>query len=157
MDYLFVILILLILLVIYYYISSESENFDTYMNHDIGAYLVYKNEYGYVPKIFGSKKINGLKDASLVAKYVWAKKDPLGENVYDRMYEGVVREQNMVSDDDYAYRDSDINLDNVYDTKFSILDNENELSRYRVSDMKDNDSINMYVNGQLITLSQKQY
>ena len=130
----------------------QTENFDTYMNHDVGAYLVYKNEYGYSPY-----EVNGFKDASLIAKYMWAYKDVLGENVYDRMYEGVTREKNMISDPDYAYREDSYDLDNVYDTKFSIMNNDNELSRYSLTDMYDPNSIQTVVNDQLITLSQKQY
>ena len=128
--------------------ATVTEKFDTYYNHDYGAYNVYKNE---------KLPIKTVEDASLKAKYQWSERDPLGYTLYDKMFDAVVEEKNATTDSDYGYRDTESGLDNVYDTKFSTLDGRNELNNYKISDMHDPNIIQNIINGQKISLAQAQY
>lgn len=148
-----IILILLIYVIFIYPTIVTSENFDTYRNHDFGAYEVYKEEGDHLT----------VPQAALKAKYDWAERDVAGYTVYDRMYDDVTRQKIWASeankgDDEYGYRDVDLtDLNGVYDTKFSILDGENQLSTYHLGDMYDPNIVFTEVNGQKIYLAQKQY
>lgn len=167
MDYLAGVLYILILILIVYFIVNHdkisAEHFDTYRNHDFGAYYVYND-----PNIdlLGNKKFNSctnkqddnVNKAALIAKYDWSEKDPLGYNVYDYMYNNVVKQKIWGVDGEYGYRDVDTSdLDNVYDNKFSLLNNSNQMAEYNLSDMYDPNYVTTEFNGQTIYLSQKQY
>lgn len=132
--------ILIVIFIIYIFILyKKNENFDVYRNYDFGAQEVYNQP---LPK------------SELRARYTWSEKDILGNNVYDKMFENIVRKKIYGLDNEYAYRD--INT-NVYDTKFSILDGNNQISQYKIDDMYDPNITQVEFNGQPITLSQKQY
>jgi hypothetical protein len=142
-------IVIIILLIALFWYNQNTEHFDTYYNHDFGAYNVYKNE---------EKKPLSVDNASLEAKYQWGDRDVAGYTVYDKMYDAAVKEKNWTSDRDYGYRDVDtVDLDNVYDTKFSVLNNENELSNYNALDMYDPYVVQNVINGQKVSLAQKQY
>lgn len=154
--YVFGLILILILSLIYLY-KSGTEKFDTYRNHDEGAYNVYNSDF-IIPKgnkleTFGKKNVE---DAALLSKYTWNVRDPEGNNVYDRYYEALTNEKNN-SDPDYSYRDTDNDLNSVYDTKFSTLTNNNELATYPINCMQDQNHVQTVFNGEVITLVQEQY
>ena len=155
-------------------ISSTSKNtqesFDTYRNHDIGAFTVYhqdneKNEKNDSNRPSGNKsgclnyQCPDLSfDPILKAKYNWQNRDKAGYTVYDKMYNNEAQEKIWGNDNEYSYREFDTwNLDNVYDLKFTVLDNDNLLSTYNKHDMDDPKKVQIMYNGQIITLAQKQY
>lgn len=153
----FVILIAIVIILIYAYcIHSQSEHFDTYRNHDFGAYNVYKKTGVKLPEIPGKSQID---QAQLLARYTWSERDPLGYDVYDRMYDAVVRETLNNGDPSYGRRDTNPALENpgVYDTKFSLMDGTNYDSDYNKLDMWDPNLVQTNFHGQQIVLSQKQY
>lgn len=164
------VIVLLIILVAYANVPlftepSTSEGFDTYHNHDFGAYDVYNNpannNFGPlgVNTAIGTNTPRTVDDAALQARYEWSEKDPIGDTVYDKYYDSVVKEKNWGDDYEYGYRDlrGGSGLDNVYDTKFSTLGFDNQLSNYNPQDMFDPNPVQFMFNGQRITLSQKQY
>jgi hypothetical protein len=81
----------------------------------------------------------------------------MGDTVYEKMYDAVTMEKNENNDYEYAYRDTDMGLDNVYDSKFTVLSNENEYANYNVKDMADPNIVQTFMNDEAITLAQKQY
>jgi hypothetical protein len=100
-------------------VGKNMEHFDTYYNHDIGAYDVYISD----PK--GSFTPHSLQDANSYANYTWEERDPAGMTVYDKYYERLTNEKNQ-GDYEYAYRDlNSTGEENVYDSKFSLNDDEN--------------------------------
>lgn len=133
------------LVLIFLLIYNNQENFDTYRNHDFGAYYVYKNSNA---KINGSP-IKTVDQAALKAKYDWSQRDRLGNNVYDKMYDNSIQQKTW----DYGYKN--IGMD-AHDTKFSTL-GENQMATYKISDMLDPNSVYIKIRDQTITLAQKQY
>src|SRR6185437_4903312 len=134
-GYAFLIVLIILIIVIWLW-RGEQENFDTYRNHDFGAYYVYKNS---------NVKPITVDQAALQAKYNWSVRDVLGNTVYDQMYDGVVQAKNWSIDrHDYDTQ----NLDNIYDSKFSIFNGESQLAEYKISDMLDKDSVRVIFNGQ---------
>ena len=140
-------LLVLIILILIFLRLKTPEHFDTYYNHDYGAYDVYKNE---------DLPVKTVNDAALKAKYQWSERDKMGDTVYEKMYDAAIMQKNN-TDYEYAYRDTDLGLDNVYDSKFTVLNNENEYSNYNVKDMYDPNIVQTFMNNEAITLIQKQY
>ena|SRR5271170_5341232 len=146
--YVCLIVSLIILMIYFNNQSNNEEQFDTYRNHDYGAYDEYK-----------SKDNNCLTvdEAALKSKYIWSERDKAGYTVYDQYYNADTLQKSLTSDYEYGYRDVNPDDDNVYDSKFSTLNNENELSRYKYQDMVDPNIIGTSFNGQNIYLAQKQH
>lgn len=159
----FICLAIIILLIILWVsnIWRVKENFDTYFNHDMGSYDVYKNTYPTKPK--------SLEDANLYAKYSWEEKDRDGRTVYDKYYEKYNFTIGGASpvDGEYAYRDiSSLGEDNVYDEKFSLTNyvekdgfSNDNISNYHFIDMWDKHPALAYdwQSNELSLISQKNY
>jgi hypothetical protein len=137
MDFLDVILIslivilLLLLVVIFPYIdpspgslmAANHEKFDTYFNHDFAASEIYEDP--------------NVERAALYAKYAWSERDRAGFNVYDRAYD---RLQGALAGRDYEYPYRDIGAageENVYDSRFQLLDGRNRFANFTAADMVD--------------------
>lgn len=154
-----IIIILIIILILYLifihnkYTTVKTENYDVYRNHDMGSYDVYKSGFLNQYKEIKDAVKDGVKETALIAKYDWNQKDVLGNTVYDRYYEAFLREKES---EEFTERAADYDLDNIYDTKFSLLDNETELSTYSKNEMVDT-PVETTFNGEKIYLSQKQY
>lgn len=146
---------LVIFLIIIIFNYNKQEHFDIYRNHDFGAYDVYKNSNIKLD----NKPIKSVDQAVILAKYNWNNRDALGNTVYDKMYDNIIQQKVWnINDDEYGYKNIDKkDLDDIYDSKFSVLDKNNEMAHYKMSDMVDKDSIEIQINGQTITLAQKQY
>ncbi len=145
-GYEFAVLIILIIIIIAIYLNQNSEYFDTYRNHDIGAYEVYQTSDP-------EDKIT-INQAALKAKYDWSDRDPLGQTVYDIMYDNTIANTAWNGDSEYAYRDI---AEGVYSSKFSLLDGSNYFATYKEKDMYDSNPVQAVFGGETITLSQKQY
>ena len=144
----------IIFLLIIFWVSKRGEHFDTYFNHDMGSYDVYKNTYPTKPK--------SLEDANLYAKYAWEEKDRDGRTVYDKYYEKYNFTIGGASpiDGEYAYRDiSSLGEDNVYDEKFSRTDCQDNISYFHFIDMWDKHPALAYDwhSDELSFISQKNY
>jgi len=150
MKIVIIIVIILVLIIIY----NQQEHFDVYRNHDFGALDVYKNSNIQL----NSKPISNYYDANLLAKYDWSTKDVLGYTVYDRMYDNLTHKKIWGDDYEYGYRDiNTTDLNNVYDSKFSLLNESNQMANYKITDMADPNLVQAKFNGEVITLAQKQY
>lgn len=145
----------IVIVVLLIYATMRTEHFDTYRNHDFGAYEVYKSPTG---SSFGNppETIRTVDQAAQLARYTWSQKDPAGYDVYDRMYDAVVRGTLNNGDPGYSYRDISPGTDGVYDSKFSLMDG-NYFSGYNKFDMFDPMLVQTNFNGQQIVLSQKQF
>lgn len=149
----FAAIVILILVIIGIFMPrgcGSREHFDTYHNHDIGSYTVYKSE-GQNPQ--------SVDQAAVQAKYTWSERDPSGMTVYDKMYENWATHQNY-NPEDYSYglrsvRDRE-GKDSYLDTKFEILDGENTDALYSYKDTYSKQPATVF-NGQIISLSQKNY
>lgn len=126
--------------------SEESEAFDVYFNHDMGAYDVYKREQD--PNI-------SVSDAILEAKYAWRDQDKRGENYIDKFYEDTVMDKNAGYEPSFV--DSGAQ-DLEYDTKFALADQDFNM-QYAAPNLLEKDLYHkgMYAKNQRFTvgLSQK--
>lgn len=127
-----VIAIVAVILLLYFMLSNR-ESFDTYHNHDFGAYEVYKREQpDVIPRDEpGYKQVEA---AARYALYTRREKDPKGLTVYDKYYEQLIKDK--------------------YNSGFA---NDLYPSASVLTSMMDNDPITTVVNGEVITLSQKNY
>jgi hypothetical protein len=104
-----VIVLLVLLIVVAKYQTSSggnpSENFDTYYQHDAG-----------VAKVLGVPLSESM---HLVEKYDWYKRTPEGYNLYDVVYNNLVRSRD---DSDQKYTKEYLGLESDYDSKFDTLD-----------------------------------
>lgn len=161
MDVVYLALVVILMLLIFalfapkdcWPLKSNKEHFDTYMNHDIGAYEIYERD-GYA-----GKKPKNVSEAGLWSKYSWRDKDRLGANVFDKMYEEWAQKQNYAPEDsEYAQRsvDSAGEKDAYLDMKFGNAGGDNLLAIYSYQDMQSLQPGTVF-NGQVITLAQKNY
>jgi hypothetical protein len=143
--------------------TQKLEGFDTYRNHDIGAYDVYRENDSDVWQT-GFKPSN-IEQANRYANYTWSEKDPVGMTVYDKYYEDYTFEIGGANerDQEYSYRDiGSTGEDNVYDAKFSISDGGSLIFAYgpqQVKDMIDYDPAKAYDfhENEMSIISQKNY
>jgi len=164
-DVIFIVVIVILLLVLYTVgiSKSKAENFDTYYNHDIGAFDVYNQnksdswQAGFKP--------SNLEQANRYANYTWSERDPAGMTVYDKYYEDYTFEIGGANDQDKEYVEREINTkdeDNVYDSKFSIRDGGSLYYTYgpqQIRDMTDTSPAMAYDwhSDELSTIVQKNY
>lgn len=136
-----VILVVLILILILYFNRENinQEHFDTYYNHDF-----WDSKYYHLP----------VDQAALLAKYEWHEKDAKGLDIYDKYYENIVDNRIYKSDPEYVERE--ITAGGAYDTQFSTI-SDNNYDTFTVKDMLDYHPVLGEFNGNMFTLSQKNY
>jgi hypothetical protein len=150
-------------ILLYILFTTKTEGFDTYYNHDIGAYDVYNENTS--PKWQTGFKPSNIEQANRYANYTWSERDPRGMTVYDQYYENYTLDMGGANDNDreYAYRDiGAAGEDNVYDEKFSNRDGYNLFFTYSpryIADMVDKHPATAYDfhSDELAVIAQKNY
>ena len=94
--------------------AFESEPFDTYYNHDMGAHTVHQNGR------FGGNANISIEDSDLKARYDWSHRDPEGVNIFDDVYEALVYDKNAGFQREYDYQET---TEEPYDEKFNNVPN----------------------------------
>lgn len=156
------VLVVLVLLLWYAYQSAGTERFDQYRNHDMAVETLY-SDMGQI----GAPNPDADKELALVAKYRWKERDRLGLTLYDKVYEAQADRESgtlinsdgaaLGFDDQYVRRDVNPSADNVYDARFSTLDGDNFFSTYQITPMLDHNPAFAVMNGELVTMAQKNY
>jgi hypothetical protein len=103
-------------------VTSSTEGFDTYFNHDIGAHDIYSLDN---PKLT-------VGESKLQAEYRWNDRDGEGENVYDKFYEGEVLQRNA------GYEPTFGGMNSGYDYETQFKNGAQSGTGYNLSEMSNN-------------------
>jgi hypothetical protein len=135
---------LVFIIIVLLFFTRTVERFDTYSNHYELAQKFRQN--GTTPL-----------QSDLLAKYAWNERDSSGTQIYDKVYNMELRDNNHIDMNNRSYSPEQQYLD----SKFNTLNNESgssgSLAQYSVKSMEEVDPLFTVFNGETITLSQKTY
>lgn len=161
-NYLIAIVLLVFILVVYVCWrnqNQQSEHFDTYWNHTIGAQEIYKDSKSSMQRD-ASKRLD---DTELLARYTWAQRSPDGQQLYDRVYESDLQQNGTEVYADPTYFARDLEGDYL-SLKFQTMNTSagddqgpSAFAVYDKKDMLDNNPMFTVYNGEYIHLNQKSF
>lgn len=118
------------------------ENFDnTYHNYGDHAFNYYRTR---IP-------VKNVHQADRILEYRGYIPNIMGNNVYDHIYDQIIRKNN------WNLNETVNDMNDPYDTKFMILDGQNNLARYSLNGMYDPHPFYREFEGHKIVLAQKQF